>query len=200
MNRKPAILPLFFLAFMVFCAARIGYAAFLAIDPHDAIEAWASGGGSAGRGGIEERMEEAHKLDPGNPLYLEDLVRLRSLRASPGQNAGKQELEKALPEIREAIRLRPVSPYSWSALLFVKSGLGEHDEEFSRALSNSNFLGPWEPEVQLVVADVGMANWAALSYLQREDVRKAIVRGMERQREKMIGIVMARKCVDSACR
>ena len=147
-------------------------------------------------------MEEANRLDPGNPMYLEDLVRLRILHASrPGsvESVRKHELRRLLPEIREAIRLRPVSPYTWTALLYVKSEVGERDEEFSLALANATKLGPWEPEVQLVVADVGTANWKELNAMQRDIVRRDILRGMRRQSDKMIAIITARKCAKSVC-
>lgn len=65
----------------------------------------------------------------------------------------------ALTEQLQAITARPVSAYSWAKLAWIKYQAGQVDDAFYLALHNAAQLGPWEPEVQFVVIDLGFALW-----------------------------------------
>ncbi len=133
----------------------------------------------------------ALRLDPENPNYREDRARLDYWEAVRSEGARKAELlEDALFQIRQAIRLRPVSSYGWSTLMQVKMSLWEIDSEFFDALDNASMLGPWEPEIQRAVADAGLNVWAMLSDSQKRDILDDFNRGMKRQPAEMVRIAM----------
>lgn len=146
-----------------------------------------------------EKMRIAIVFDGKDPDYFEHVAKLHIMDAVLVQDKS-HHLEAALEALRKAVSLRPVSPYTWSMLLYVKSQLGEVDGEFGQALSNAVSLGPWEPEVQRTVAEIGLMNWERLDYGHREEVRKDVVRGMARQREAMMAIIMKIRCARSGCR
>ena len=49
--------------------------------------------------------------------------------------------------------MRPGSPYVWASIALLKLRLGEMDAEFYGALERAARLGPWEPAVQIAIAD-----------------------------------------------
>ncbi len=61
------------------------------------------------------------------------------------------------------MRLRPGSPYTWSNIALLKARLPEPDREFESALRNAALLGPWEPAVQVALAQAGFRHWEALA-------------------------------------
>lgn len=136
-------------------------------------------------------LERATALAPANPLYVEELGRLleqRAVQAFPRQPAARALpdearalLERSRAQFRRAASMRPGSPYAWSNLALVKFRLGEMDLEFYGALDRATRFGPWEPAVQLVLADIGLAGWRRLALPGKLAVLGAIERGMLRQ-------------------
>jgi len=111
-------------------------------------------------------LQEARALDPGHPSFLEDIARLDELRALPfkaGDAAAHEALRQALELQKQAVRLRPGSPYTWTNVAVLKSRLGDIDREFEGALRNAALLGPWEPAVQITLADLGFRYWNSLA-------------------------------------
>lgn len=146
-------------------------------------------------------MEAARFLVADNPDHLEDMARLYLVRASlvgVSPSERQSNLLSGLTEVRQAISLRPVSAYSWMILSMLKRELGEFDAEFRNALQQAVVLGPWEPEVQQSIADVGLSAWAALPKPEQELVRNNFVRGMKHQSREMLAIVQAHQndCAD----
>ena len=138
----------------------------------------------------------ARLIAPGNPDTHEDMARLALVRSGmQGINDVEKNtrLMQGLLQIRQAITLRPVSSYSWVTLLLLKRERAEYDAEFRHALERAVTLGPWEPDVQRVVAEVGMSAWAVLPRAEQEMVRENMVRGMRRQAATMISIAQARR-------
>ena len=185
------------LLFVLFSAVRIGTADFLSGYIRNEMAAWSSSAAppdAAGLAEVSRALDVAQLIAPGNPDHYEDMARLDLLRSGmPGTTGSEKNglLRHGLTLIRQAIALRPASQYSWAILLRLKNELGEHDAEFRRSLERTVTLGPWEPELQLVVADVGWGAWAELPGEEREKVRENLVRGMERQAEAMLAIAQA---------
>ena len=186
--------------FVIFSAVRIGTADIISGYVRDEIAAWSV---SAARPDVSELTAVSRALDfaqlisPGNPDHYEDLARLDLVRAGMQGTTEPEStalLRHGLEPIRQAIALRPASPYSWAILLRLKSELGEYDAEFRRCLERTVALGPWQPELQLVVADVGWRAWSGLPGAEREMVRENLVRGMKRQAEAMLFIARAHHC------
>jgi polysaccharide biosynthesis protein VpsP len=136
-------------------------------------------------------LERAAALAPSNPLYVEELGRLfeqRAVQAYPRDPAARALpgearalLERSRAQFRRAASMRPGSPYAWSSLALVKFRLGEMDFEFYGALERAARFGPWEPAVQLALADIGLAGWRWLALPGKLAVLGAIERAMKRQ-------------------
>jgi len=182
------------LIFVIFSAVRIGAADFLSEYIRNEMAAWSASAASpeaSDLAAVSRALDLAQWISPGNPNHYEDRARLDMVRSGmPGTTVTEraERLRHGLEPIRQAIALRPASPYSWAILLRLKNDLGEYDAEFRRSLERTVALGPWEPELQLVVADIGWSAWAGLPDTEREMVRENLVRGMKRQAEAMLAI------------
>lgn len=185
------------LLFVILSAVRIGTADLLSGYIRDEIASWSSSAAPpdpSDLNAVLRALDVAQLLSPGNPDHYQDLARLELVRSGmPGMTDAERIalLRQALDPIRQAIALRPASSYSWAILLRLKDELGEYDAEFCRSLERTVTLGPWEPALQLVVADVGWSAWAELPGVEREMVRENLVRGMKRQAEAMLAIAQA---------
>lgn len=186
-----------FLLFVILSAARIGAADLLSNYARDEMFAWSGlkmPPETTSMDNVSNILDWVSMISPGDPGHYEDLSRLALIRSGiPGVTEAQKNahLEESLVRIRQAIALRPVSSYSWSTLLMIKRERMEYDSEFRHALERATTMGPWEPQVQLIVADVGLTAWAALPYAEREMVRLNFVRGMIHQSNAMIAIAQS---------
>lgn len=194
------------LLFVVFSAARIGIADLLFRYVRDEIAAWYSMGRGpdvSGLTAVSSRLAIAGWLSPEDPDLHENVARVALMRSRlPGTGAAERKalLEDGLVAIRRAITLRPVSPYAWGILLRVKEGLGEYDAEFRRALHGAAMLGPGEPELRVLVVDVGLRAWAALPGAEQAIVIGSIQRGLRRQGVPVPAIAQVQRsdCADAS--
>lgn len=137
---------------------------------------------------VRERLDAARALDPYQPAWAEDLARLYELRALPLPAAdplAREYLRQALAYQREALPLRPGSPYTWSNIALLKARLDEADAELDAALRHAVRLGPWEPRVQLAVADAGWRHWGRLAPQTRQILQESHARALRRQDAKL---------------
>jgi hypothetical protein len=180
--------------FFLFSAVRIGTADLLSKYLKNEIEDLSTSTASPDVSAIESLnrvLSVARFISPEDPDHLEDLAHLAlSYATLPGLDAAKRaaQLSKGIEHIHDAIALRPVSAYAWASLLLLKREQGSYDAEFRHALERTVTLGPWETELQPIVADVGLSAWAALPLAEQEMVRENFVRGMKRQPDVMIAI------------
>jgi hypothetical protein len=131
-----------------------------------------------------DALAKARRLEPDNPLFVEETGRLYEKRVAdvdPAQPVARSYLEPALAEFRLATRMRPASPFAWINVALVKFRLGALDGEFHAAVENAARLGPWEPGVQRTLADIGFAGWGALPEPARSAIAGAIERGLQSQ-------------------
>jgi len=133
-------------------------------------------------------LREARALDPWQPAYAEEIGRLYHLRALAlvhtdplAQDYARQGLEYQ----REAARRRPSSPHTWANIALLKGRLPEADAEFEASVRNAAALGPWEPEVQIAVAEAGLVHWTRLSPETRTAVRANLERTLRWQDAKL---------------
>ena len=146
--------------------------------------------------------ESAHRLDRRNPDNVEDLGQLydrAAYRKPPKHPVEVGYREQALIYFRAAARQRPVSGYTWANIAQEKNALDQTDGELVHALESAVLLGPWEPEVQLAVADAGLALWPRLPDETRQVVRESLVRGMRRQAKDMVLIAKNRDRTAVVC-
>lgn len=180
---------LFFLASL---ALRWGLADIYAFDARSRFQSRLgpkAGPAEADWQAAEQSLRRALALEPDHPDHLDLMARLLELRAM-NDGMGKEERvearQQALADYRQAVALRPAWPYSWAGLMQAKLMAGEIDGEMRRALRQAVELGPWEPAVQLMVAEAGFSAWKHLDAGLRRQVIDNAVRGMQRQPRNMI--------------
>jgi len=195
--RNKVILGVFgiFMLFVIISAARIGAADLLSGYARNELNAWsliAAKPDVSAVDSVSGALDMARLIAPDNPDHYEYLARLALVRSGmPGVSESERNLQlvRGLEQIRKAIALRPVSPYSWAIMLQLKRERAEYDSEFRHGLERAVTLGPWEPLVQLIVADVGMSAWAALPGAEQTLLKGNLARGVKRQAKQMIAIL-----------
>jgi hypothetical protein len=126
------------------------------------------------------RLSAALSMDARNPNLSESLAHWHERSARRG-GAGAPALVEALRHFRAAAARRPTSSYTWSNIALVKVGLKELDSELAAAVVNAARFGPWEPEVQLAMADVLFTSGPQLTPAAREAARSLMINGLLRQ-------------------
>lgn len=165
---------------VVYTAGQRGLAYVLAQEPRYEIERWRSGKFAAGNAkfdAIQADLHQALGMDPGNPDLVEDLARLHAARVERGQSYDtpvREMRQQALAGFRQAVQLRPTSGHGWVNVALTKFRLGEVDQEFSGALQQALRRSPWEPKVQMIAIELGLASWQALSDSTRAAIQQAI--------------------------
>ncbi len=185
------------LLYAIYSAVRIGAADFLSIEAADAansIPALAD---------ASRKLSWARRLTPDDPERLDDSAVLALHQAGlPGVAPAEKKalLRAGLVHARSAVVLRPAYAYGWAILLRFKHELREYDAEFGQALRAVATLGPWEPGLQALALDVGMAAWPKLSPNEQEQVMAIYLRGMQSQPDRMTDILRshAPPCADEA--
>ena len=157
----------------------------------------------------QERMQEAFKslidareLSPDDPKLIEHMGVLFNLRAGEypiGSESWRLNLGQALIEFRRAADLRPTSAYTWANIVLAKYQLEQFDEEFSAAMRHALEFGPWEPAVQLIVADTGLGAWNKLDSDLRNRVSENLQRTALRQADALARIAAGHGRIDIVC-
>jgi hypothetical protein len=147
-------------------------------------------------------MREAQVLEPSNPHFVEQSAHLQELRAlglRPLDPALRDGLRQSLAQYRQAAAMRPGSPFVWASIAMLKVRLNDMDFEFYGALERAGRLGPWEPQVQLAMVDVGMATWPLLARAGRIRVLEALERALSRQEPEVRRIAAVHGTLPQAC-
>lgn len=135
----------------------------------------------------------ANRLDGLRPDFIASLGDMHALSVAElpvWEPEAKKHTRAALDYYREAISRRPSWPYTWANLAVVKFRLAELDHEFFSALERAAVLGPWEPQIQKTVADLGLAAWEVLPEETRAQVRANLERGIHRQGEAVVRLAL----------
>jgi hypothetical protein len=168
-----------FLAVVWFAGQR-GLADVMAQEPRHEMEGWRSGklaGDKTRLDAILAALNEALVIDPRNPRLLEEAALFHVNRV-----AGRLTLEpdvrearlQSLSLFRQAVEQRPTSGQAWVSVALIKLQLGETDREFSQSLQEALRRSPWEPQVELLAIEVGLAGWQALPDSLHETLKQAI--------------------------
>lgn len=159
-------------------SAVLGYAAYVSAERgladwnsmrarHD-VTTWAERRTKPQPERLQEAIDsliDALERTPNDPTLIEDLgtaLQLRAGASAPDSQMRRLAPAAALVYFRKAAALRPSSPYTWANILLAKYSLGQIDDEFFGAMRNALDLGPWEPAVQLIVADASLGVWDRL--------------------------------------
>lgn len=178
-------------------ASTTGFANISARDAAREIETWASLAGGplpATAESVRQDLMEARKARPQDAFSFELLgvVAARD-RAHP------ERLPGAIDDFKQALRLRPVSPYTWANLVHAYYEAGETGPEFERALRRAQELGPWEPEVQATLVHYGLAVREEIGPAARGSVDLAVASAMRRNPSETLQISERRGRLDVAC-
>ena len=153
---------------------------------------------------MQTALSEAYTLDPDNPNLLEMLGRLDAEMAAHGTYVGARTLRlQSLAWFGQALRRRPTSGHAWLNVALMKYQLGQIDAEFSLALQQAQYRGPWDTQVQLGVIELGLAGWPVLPESTRATTRQAIrTQGQWRrvnQRSALLALIVRYKRSELAC-
>jgi len=182
--------------------ASAGWSGFLG---YSSMTAWAKGKRypSPDEWSLAKRhLENARSFDRANPKVLEDLAFVYKWQVRydfPTGSAGLAYLQQALDLFRQSARLRPVSARTWSTIASTKSQLVQLDDEFFRAIDNAARLGPWEPEVQIALANIGFIHWYSLPTPTQATLQRVMQRGLKRQDEELFNFATRAMRLDVLC-
>lgn len=195
------------LSVLAMVAAMHGWADLRAFQARAFMKSWdtrAEAPGVADWALAQSRLEHALVLDPGEPGIAEDLGRLHEMRTRAGlpEAAGTDTaagLGRALDYFNRSLARRPTSPYTWANIALVEARLGAVDAALLRAIGNAAMLGPWEPEVQVALAEVGFRHWNRLPKATQDIIHAAIGRGLKRQDGRLFDLALAYGRMDVMC-
>lgn len=168
-GRFIAVLLLAGLLFVAYWAGKRGLADVVAQPARYEINRWRTGQmlpGERRRDAILAELQQALRLDPKNPNLLEDLGRFHAARVEWGaaQDPYVRETRmQSLASYSQAVAYRPTSGPAYAGVAVMKLALGEIDREFSSALVQAHRRSPSDPQLQLLVIELGLATWQALS-------------------------------------
>jgi hypothetical protein len=128
-----------------------------------------------------------------------DLFGHYSLTAATRQHGDVARLHDAASAFRRSAAERPSMPYAWAHLALAKYRLGETDAEFLNALTLAMRLGPWEPELQAIVADLGLAMLDEVPPELRNSILANIRRGVVQQGDLMVNLAIKRGRLTEVC-
>lgn len=179
-GRIIAVLLLAWLLFVVYWVGKRGLADVVAQPARYEINRWRTGQmlpGELRREAILAELQRALRLDPRNPNLLEDLGRFHAARVEWGaaQDPYVRETRmQSLASYSQAVAYRPTSGSAYAGVAVMKLALGEIDREFASAVEQAHRRGPSDPQLQLLVIELGLASWQALSNDNHQMFKDAI--------------------------
>lgn len=99
----------------------------------------------------------ANKYHPDNALYVDLMAQVEEWGVIFEYENFTDGLTSAKQRYLEATQLRPLWPVTWASLVKVKWRLQEFDDEMLYYLERANTLGPKKSEVNIIIADLGLA-------------------------------------------
>lgn len=193
------------LGYGVYASAKRGLADWSSMRWRHEIAGWAERRTSPAPEQLQESITtliDALALTPHDPTLIEHLGIALELRASgppPGSESQRLYLAQALVYFRKAAAVRPTSPYTWANILLAKYRLNQVDDEFFGAMRHALDFGPWEPAVQLIVADTGLGAWDRLDDGLRGRVNENLRRAAARQADTLARIATHHRRIDLVC-
>jgi len=144
---------------------------------------------------MRDQLASAVRWSPRDPSIHELLF------VSAGSSLGtEQKLEDADRAISEALRLRPASAVTWANFAAQRYLRGDTGVTFETAIERAVELGPYESEVQRIVANYGLAVFDEVRPSTKSAIEKAVVAGMVWDVRPMMQIAQRRGRLDVACR
>ena len=196
--RLAVVLPaLALLAALALATDRLGRAGGIVYEAAREMATWSASGAEPGEqtvGWVHDDLARAAALAPADATIEEMLGRLAARRRAP------EYLDQALVHFTRAIELRPTSPYTWSSIVETLYRKGDTGKAFEAALRRAALLGPSEAEVQLAVADYGLAVWDEVGPDTRRAVETMVTSAMKRDPTTTLQLAERRGRLAVACR
>jgi hypothetical protein len=150
-----------------------------------------------------DELMAAAQRSPADPNVHEllGLLGARGFDVSDAANRTSPEiLRDASAQYREALMLRASSPYTWANFAALQYRLGNTGPKFEAALVRAAQTGPYEPEVQAIVANFGLAVWNEVAAPTRAAIEQAVASGMKRNPREFLQIGERRGRLGVPCR
>jgi cytochrome c-type biogenesis protein CcmH/NrfG len=144
---------------------------------------------------VRDDLVQAQGATPNDPA-LHELLGLIDARLGERQ----EFLSDAAVHLTKAIELRPTSPQSWASLAAVKYRMGDTGSDFEAAMDHAAELGKFEPDVQGILANYGLAVWNEMGSRARASVEATIAAAMKRNPLEMLQIAERRGRLEVTCR
>jgi hypothetical protein len=145
--------------------------------------------------GMRGDLLEAEAMTPRDPA-IHELLGLIDAR----RGAGPEGYSEAAAHFVKALELRPTSPQTWSNLVAMKYRTGDTGREFEAAIFHAAELGKFEPDVQGVLANYGLAMWDEMAQETRAAIDMTISAAVKRNSLEMLQIAERRGRLDVVCR
>lgn len=161
-------------------AGKRGLAEVMAQQSRYDIGQWSSGRLTADEARLDAMqvaLDRARALDPRNPRLLEDAANFHAARVAGrlSWEPGAREVRlRSLALFRQVLERTPTSGNAWASLALLKVQLDQTDQEFAHSLQQALRCSPWDPKVQLLAIQVGLAGWQALPDPLRENLKQTI--------------------------
>lgn len=130
---------------------------------------------------IRYQIDHALQYTPDDPELLSDLGLANEaefILYPSHDRAARTGREKAGKYYQQAILLRPSWPYDRIDLVLVKYRLDGADRNLFKFITQANELGPWEPRVQKVIAEIGLRHWNSLPDDMKKVALETVNNGM----------------------
>lgn len=181
----PVVMLVLLFGYSGYVAVHRGLAALYAIPGESSLTLWREGERRLRQSDwrwVQTSLEKSLSYDERNPDLLHELGEVYDGEVAfyPMGYAGADDLRnKARQQYLQALAVRPVWPHDWVALTLVKYRLNQVDAGFHHALHQSLTLGPWEPSVKYVIADIGLHHWDGFDNDMRQLVKEVIHDGVQ---------------------
>lgn len=196
MRHKLLILPAFLLLGLSIYTGMLLYANYTASSTRDDISNWQMNRIRPDEKSIQqslENLQQALKLDPGNPEYLgkeAQLYRYKALSLRAESEQSNIANREALVRYQHLLTLRPSwAPY-WASIVSIKYDLWEFDEVMINALHNAARLALWFKGNQHIILRAGFNGWPFLDNQTREVINKTLERAMQLQPRETIRLAL----------
>lgn len=127
-------------------------------------------------------LTSALEYSPSQPAYLEAMGGLWELKLFIEELADDQRKTALLQSknyYQQSIQLRPAWPDAWASLAVVKQKSDELDEEYKKSIERATTLGPWEVNVQIMIAEATLPVWNLLDNNLQQLVIESSIRGLK---------------------
>ncbi len=193
-----------FLALVTAQTARLGAAGLFVQTAQFEIDKWASAGTpqyARDYNHVGKFFSASLQIAANNPWALEGFgaLNLARIRTTGNPQRAVAAAREARVRFREALIIRPTSPYLWANVALAKLNLNEKDAELMTALRHADELGPWEPAVQQTFLLVGLAAWQELDPELRQAMARTIERGASRNAKNIYQTVKSYRRFDLIC-